>query len=164
MAWVLLALQWAAACRVARWSPEWERPWAAWARQVVLLVAPRVVVNPHRRVHNPAARREDKRVQAVVKAVRQLVVKPAARVARRAALRPDQHRVLVDRVVPNKLAAQVVLAHRVQDPAVLRAVALAVLADKAAQVDWLWPQLAALRKCVVVSRPEPGRRHRVLMV
>ena len=139
---MLLALQWAAACRVARWSPEWERPWAAWARQVALLVAPRVVVNPHRRVHNPAARREDKRVQAE----RQRVVKPAARVARRAALHLDQHRVLEDRVVPNKLVAQVVPAHRVADPAVLRAVAPAVLVDKASQVDCPWLQLAATPK------------------
>lgn len=145
---MLLALQWAAACRVARWSPEWARPWAAW----VHLVAPRVGANPHRQVHNRAVLQVDKVVQAVVK--------PAARVAHRAALRPDPHRVLVDRVVPNKLVAQVVPARRVQDPAVLRAVALAVLADKAAQVDWPWLQLAATPKCVVVSQPEPGRRHR----
>ena len=59
-------------------------------------------------------------------------------VARRAALHLDQHRVLEDRVVPNKLVAQVVSARRVQDPAVLRAVAPAVLVDKAAQVDWPW--------------------------
>ena len=58
------------------------------------------------------------------------MVKPAARVARRAALHLDQHRVLVDRVVPHKLVAQVVPAHRVADPAVLRAVAPAVLVDK----------------------------------
>ena len=48
---MLRALQWAAACLVGRWSPEWERPWAAW----VHLVVPRVGVNPYRRVHNPAA-------------------------------------------------------------------------------------------------------------
>ena len=40
----------------------------------------------------------------------QLAVKPAARVARRAVLRLDQHRVQVGH---NKLAARVVLAHRV---------------------------------------------------
>ena len=85
-------------------------------------------------------------------------------VAHRAALRPYQHRVLVDRVVPNKLVAQVVPARRVQDPAVLRAVAPAVLVDKAAQVDWPWAQLAATSKCEVVSQPEPGRRHRDLLV
>ena len=98
------AVRWAAACLVGRWSPEWERPWAAWVRQVEHLV-----------VH--------------------LV-----------ALHLDQHRVLVDRVVPNKLVAQVVPARRVQDPAVLRAVALAVLADKADKADkvgWPWPLLAA---------------------
>ncbi len=116
------------------------------------LVAPRVGFNPHRQVHNRAVLQVDKVVQAVVK--------PAARVAHRAALRLDPHRVLVDRVVPNKLVAQVVPAHRVADPAVLRAVALAVLADKAVQVDWPWLQLAATPKCVVVSQPEPGRRHR----
>ena len=85
-------------------------------------------------------------------------------VAHRAALRPYQHRVLEDRVVPNKLVAQVVPAHRVADPAVLRAVAPAVLVDKAAQVDWPWAQLAATPKCEVVSQPEPGRRHRDLLV
>jgi hypothetical protein len=136
--------------------PEWARPWVAWVLLAAHLVAPRVGANPHRQVHNRAVLQVDK----VVQAVRQLVVKPAARVAHRAALRPDQHRVLVDRVVPNKLVAQVVPARRVQDPAVLRAVALAVLADKAAQVDWPWLQLAATPKCVVVSQPEPGRRHR----
>ena len=123
---MLRAVRWVAACLVGRWSPEWERPWAAWVRQVVHLV-----------VHL---------------------------VARRAALHLDQHRVLVDRVVPNKLVAQVVPAHRVADPAVLRAVAPAVLVDKAAQVDWPWAQLAATPKCVVVSQPEPGRRHRDLLV
>ena len=116
------------------------------------LVAPRVGFNPHRQVHNRAVLQVDKVVQAVVK--------PAARVAHKPALHLDPHRVLVDRVVPNKLVARVVPARRVQDPAVFRAVALAVLADKAVQVDRPWLQLAATPKCVVVSQPEPGRRHR----
>ena len=91
----------------------------------------------------------------------QLAVKPAARVARRAVLRLDQHRVQVGH---NKPAARVVLAHRVAEPAVLRAVAPAVLVVKAAQVDWPWPQLAATPKCAVVSQREPVRPLRVPLV
>ena len=74
-------------------------------------------------------------VGKVAQAAHQRVDKRAAQVARRAALRPDQHRALVDLEAHNKL---VVPAHRVADPAVLRVVALVVLADKAAQVGWPW--------------------------
>jgi hypothetical protein len=100
-------------------------------------------------------------VGKVAQAAPQRVDKRVAQVARRAALRPDQHRALVDLVAHNKL---VVPAHRVADPAVLRAVALAVLADKAVQVDWPWPHLAVTTKCAVVSRPVQDLPHRVLMV
>ena len=150
-------MPWAAACLVGRWSLVWVRPWVAWARLVAHLVVPKVVVNQDRRVHNRAALLVDK-------AVRKQVDKLAARVAPRAALRPDRHRALVDPVVPNKPVAQVVPAHRVADPAVLRAVAPAVLADKAAQVGWPWPHLVATTKCVVASHPEPGRPPRVPLV
>ena len=153
-------MPWAAACLVGRWSPVWVRLWVAWARLVAHLVVPKVVVNQDRRVHNRAALLVDKAVQAVRKLEDRLVV----RVARRVALRPDQHRALVDRGVPNKQVAQVVPAHRVADPAALRAVAPVVRVDKAAQVDWPWPHLAATTKCAVVSHPEPGRPLRVQLV
>ena len=104
-----------------------------WARQAAPV--PRLGANPHLLALSQAA------VGKVAQAVPQRVDKRAAQVvARRAALRPDRHRALVDLGAHNK---QVVPAHRVADPAVLRAVALAVLADKAAQVDWPWPLLAA---------------------
>ena len=103
-----------------------------WARQAAPV--PRLGANPHLLALSQAA---------VGKVAPQWVDKRAAQVARRAALRPDQHRALVDLVAHNKQVAQVVPAHRVADPAVLRAVALAVLADKADKVGWPWPLLAA---------------------
>jgi hypothetical protein len=115
----------------------------AWARLVAHLVVPKVVVNQDRRVHNRAALLVDK-------AVRKQVDKLAARVARRAALRPDPHRALVDPVVPNKPVAQVVPAHRVAAPAVLRAAAApAVRVDRVGQVARPWPPLVAPAKCAV---------------
>jgi hypothetical protein len=131
----------------------WEPPWVVWARQAAPV--PRPGANPHLLALSQAA------VGKVAQAAPQRVDKRAAQVARRAALRPDRHRALVDLGAHNK---QVVPAHRVADPAVLRAVALAVLADKAAQVDWPWPHLAATTKCAVVSYPEPGRPLRVQLV
>ena len=122
------------------------RPWVAWARLVAHLVVPKVVVNQDRRVHNRAGLLVDKAVQAVRKLEDRLVV----RVARRAALRPDPHRALVDRAVPNKPVAQVVPAHRVAAPAVLRAAAApAVLVDRVGQVARPWPPLVAPAKCAV---------------
>jgi hypothetical protein len=99
-----------------------------WARQAAPV--PRPGANPHLLALSQAA------VGKVEQAAPQ-------RVDKRAALRPDQHRVLVDLGAHNK---QVAPAHRVAAPAVLRAVALAVLADKAdkaVQVGWPWPLLAA---------------------
>jgi hypothetical protein len=154
-------VQWAVACRVvARWSLAWACPWVAWACPAAHQVATRAEVNRPRQVRNRAARWADQRAQAV----RPQAVKPAAPAARKVALRLDPHRALAAlaaRVVHHRQAAQVARAHRVADPAVLRAVAQAGKAGKAA---WRRPNRVLQYPCAVVSRPQPGHRHPVLTV
>ena len=151
-------VQWAVECRgVARWSLAWACPWVAWARPAAHQVATRAEVNRPRQVRNRSARWADQRAQAV----RPQAVKPAAPAARKVALRLDPHRALAARVAHHKQAAQVARAHRVADPAVLRAVAQA---GKAGLAAWRRPNRVLQCPCAVVSRPQPGHRHPVLTV